>query len=313
MALSAPRVTRKHKLLVKIEADKGTYIAVDTAIKVFDLDIAPTAEFIERKGSGVYLGQNNAGVLGALSASCSFQTELRGNGSSGLEAGLAILLQACGYAKTSEVYNASSDYASQATISIAVWQDGKKKTMAGCSGNVTFEGETGDRLMCSFEFSGKWAAPIDDTISAVAESTATPMMLKGGTFTLGGESIKVASVNLNMNCQVTARPDIDDASGIGNYIVADWDPTLQLVAEADLVGTFLPGYNYYGIWLAGTEAAVSLLLTDGTVNVTFAIPAAQIKEIKNSDGDGIEMEDLTYQCNNSSGDDAVTITAAAAA
>jgi len=308
MALSAPRLRKIRVIKVKIEAEKGTKIAGDQALTVFDLEINPTAPFEQRKGTGKYRGNEHTGVIGELSGKCTFKAEMRSNGSSGLEAGLAILLQASGLAKSSETYQNHSTHTNDKTISIDIWEDGKKKGLAGASGTWTMEGSDAGRVLFNFDFDGVWQAPIDEAVPANAPSTTAPMMLKNGTFTLATESIKISKFSLNMGCAVVPRRDVDAASGIAYYMITDYDSTVEMDPEADLVA----GYDFYGVWLAGTEAAVSLLLTDGTVNVTITLPKVQTKELGEDERDGIEIENFVGQCNHSSGNDAVTITAAAA-
>lgn len=310
MALSAPLLTRKRVIKVEVETAKGTRNGAPspTAILAFDLEINSTAPFEERKGTGLYRGHENIGVLGERSGTCKFSAELRSDGISGLEAGLAILLQACGLKKTSEVYQVHSTHSNDETISIDVWEDGLKKSLLGASGNVTFEGENGGRMMCNFEFLGVWQAVTDDSLPAYSPSTEAPMMMQGGTFTLATESIMISKLSLNMGSNPVPRYDVDAAGGIAYYMITDYDTVLNIDPEADLVA----GYDYHGVWLAGTEAAVSLLLTDGTVNVTFALPKVQYREIAEGDRDGIQIYDITGQCNHSSGNDSVAITAAAA-
>ncbi len=303
MALSAPLLTKKKVIKVILEAEKGTKLAGTQALLVFDLDIKPTAPFEERKGSGLYRGHANTGILGERSGSCSFKAELRGTGAGGLEAGLAILLQSCGFTKTLEVYNMHSTHSADKTISIDVWEDGKKKGLAGASAEVTFEGETGGRMMLNFDFFGVWQAPIDEALPTFAPSTTTPMRLQGGTFTLGGESIKISKFSLAMGNNPVMRPDVDAAGGIAYYIITDYDPVLSMDPESDLVA----GYDINGLWLAHTTGAVSLAITDGTDTVTFTIPALQYKEIPEGDRDGIQVNEITGQCVHSSGDDAVAI------
>lgn len=304
MALSAPLLTRKRVIKVILEATKGTKLAGTQALLVFDLDIKPTAPFEERKGTGLYRGHAQTGVLGERSGTCSFSAELRGTGTSGMEVGLAILLQACGLAKTAEVYQVHSTHTNDKTISIDVWEDGVKKGLAGASGNVTFEGTDGGRMMLNFEFSGVWQAPIDEALPAFSPSTTAPLLMQGGTFTLATESIMISRFSLNMGCVVVPRYDVDAVGGIAYFIITDYDgPIIGMDPEADLVA----GYDYNGIWLARTEAAVSLALTDGTDTVTFTIPKVQYREIPEGDRSGIQIYDITGQCNHSSGNDAVAI------
>ena len=308
MALSAPLLTRKRVISVKLESTKGEQIATDQAILVFDLAINPTSPFEPRKGTGLYRGDNEIGVLGEGSGACSFTCEMRGSGSSGMEPGLAILLQACGLKKTLEVYQVHSTHSNDETITIDVWEDGVKKSLVGCSGNVTFDGETGKRMMCNFEFIGRWIAPTDDSLPAYVPSTTAPMLLQAGVFTLATESIMIGKFSLNMGNNVVLRMDIDGAGGIAYAMITDYEPLLSIDPEADLVA----GYDYHGVWLAGTEAAVSLAINDGTDKVTIALAKVQYRDIKEGDREGIQIYDITGQCNHSSGDDSVIITASAA-
>lgn len=302
-------LTRKRVIKVALEDPKGGKVAGTSALLAFDLEINPTAPYEERKGTGLYRGHENIGIHGERSGSCKFSVELRGTGSQGMDAGLAVLLQACGLAKTLEVYQVHSIHskavgAEDKTISIDVWEDGVKKGLAGASGNVTFEGENGGRMMCNFEFSGIWQAPVAEALPANVPGSTAPMMMQGGTFTLATKSIKISKFSLNIGSNPVPRYDVDAAGGIAYYMITDYDPVLSIDPEADLIA----GYDYHGVWLAGTEAAVSLALGDGTDIITFTIPKVQYREIAEGDRDGIQIYDITGQCNPSAaGNDAVAI------
>lgn len=302
MALSAPLLTRKKVIKVTLESEKGTKVAGTSAIMVFDLAINPTAPYEERKGSGLYRGHKETGVLGERSGTCNFSVELRAD-SAAMEAGLAILLQACGLKQTVQVYQVHSTPGDDKCLSIDVWEDGVKKGLAGAMGNVTFEGEAGKRMMCNFEFTGIWQAVTDEAMPAFAPATYPPIRLQGGTFTLGGESIKVGKFSLNMGNNVVMRGDVDGVGGIAHYAITDYDPVISIDPEADLVA----GYDFNGIWLAGTEAAVSLAVTDGTNTATFTLPKVQARELTQGDRDGIQIYEFTGQCNHDSGNDSVAI------
>ena len=303
MPLSAPLLTRKRAIKVIAEATKGTFLAPTQALTVFDPVINPTAPFEERHDVGLYRGPSMGGVVGERSGKCTFGAELRGSGT-GLEAGLAILLQACGFLKTAEVYNTHSTPASDINVSIAMWEDGKKKGLAGGAGNVIMGGGVGKRFMCNFDFSGIWQAPVDDALPAFAPATTAPLFLQGGTFTLGGQAIKIGSFELNMGNVVAERKGVVGVGGIAHYLITYQVPLLTITPETDLVG----GYDFYGLWLAGTPAVVSLVVSNAGDTVTFAIPAFQTREISEGDRDGIAIENLVGQCNHSTGNDAVTIT-----
>ncbi|MGA1979460.1 MAG: hypothetical protein ABSG99_02690 [Sedimentisphaerales bacterium] len=301
-------LTRKKVIKVLAESAKGTKVAATSAILAYDLAIDSTAPFEERKGTGLYRGQERVGTLGALSGSCKFKTELRGNGTSGMDTGLAILLQGCGLKQTSESYQIHSAPADDKTISIDVFEDGVQKGLRGASSDLTIGGENGGKVMCDFDFQGIWQAPVYGALPSWTPGTGAVLKMQGGTFTLANATIKIAKFSLKLGCKVVPRYDMTAAGGIIYYMITDYDPVLSIDPEAALVAD----HDYYGLWLAGTPAAVSLVLTNGTTKVTITLPAVQYKELKEGDRDGIQIYDLTGQCNHSSGNDAVTIAAAAA-
>ena len=321
MASASPLLTRRRVLLAEIETAKGTENAspTRTAVRVYDPVFNPTASFEQRKGSGKQLGNVETGTLGPRSGTANFSAELRGDGSGDLDAGLAILLQGCGFLKTSKVYNLHSAHAAQSCLSIYSCQELLEKQILGSMGNVTIEGEAGGKVMCNFEFSGTWVAP--DTLATAFEAIAyapgvgAPLCLRSGTFTLGGNSIKINKFSLNIGCQVVARPDIVAPGGIAYFMITDYDPVISIDPEADTP----TGNDFYGEWLAGTEPSggISLALDNGTDAVTIAALNVQYKEIGEGDRDGIATNEITCQCRHTpnpstgAGDDAVIITAAA--
>ena len=302
--MAAPLLTRKRVIKVLAEETKGTKIAATSAIRVYDPQINPTSPFEQRKGTGLYLGNEEAGVLGERSGNLTFSTELKGTGSTGLDAGLAILLQGCGFLKTLEVYNLHSTHTAQSCLSFDTWLDGMKKGLAGAMGSVKIGGEVGKRVMCDFEYSGIWQAPTDEALPAYAPGANAPAYLRGGTLTLGGTSIKIGSFSLDIGCQVVARLDPDATGGIAYYMVTDYDPVITIDPEGDTVDA----NDFFGLWLAGTEVALSLALSSGDDTITIAAPKVQYKEISEADRNGIATNSITGQCNHSAGNDAVTIT-----
>lgn len=302
---------RKRVIKVKLEGTKGTKEAADQALLVEDLEIHPEAEFAPRNGAGTHLGHGFAGSLSGFTGTCSFKVEMRGNGSgTDLEAGIKILLQSGGLKNNSDTYKPCSVVADQKTISIDVWEDGKKKGLAGAMGKLKIEAETGKKAYLVCEYQGLWQAPVDDTLPAFSPASSTPLRLAGGTFTVGGSAKKISKLELDFGAQVVAQPDPNDASraagfktGIASFIVTDFDPTVSFDPEADLVAT----YDLEGIWAAAATFAISAILTDGTDKITISIPKAQYKEVPEAEREGITVHEVVCQCVNDNGDDAFSI------
>jgi len=310
--MAPPLLSEKTVIKVKLEAVMGTEDDGDTDILVYYEPgqlIRSTAEFVERRGTGLYLGPKTRGVVTGSGGASTFETELITNGAQGMDAGLAILLQACGLKQTLEVYQVHSTFADQKTISIDVYEDGVIKTLYGAMGNVEFTYEAGGRVMCKFEFSGIFKAPADIALPAYAPPTYLPMMADAATFTLGGAARKINSFSLNMQNNVQPRKDAAGPGGVAHYFIASYNPQLGADPEADTVA----GYDFNGIRLAGTEQACSAVVTDGTDKATFTLPKVQFMEVSPGDREGIRTYDINGQCNHDSGNDSVALEIAAAA
>lgn len=304
-----PLLTRLRLIQVKLETVKGTGVTPDTDVLAYDFDPSPEDDFIERKLSGIVLGHTSPGIPdGAGAGKISFKAECRGTGSGGLNAGLAILVQCCGIAKASEVYTPTSVYATQKTCSIAYYLNGKKFLLTGCMGNMVLTND-GGRLICEFEMSGVWNAPTDVALPTPTYGTGMPIMWSNAsnTYTLGGVSMFMSTFNFNFGNQVVPRVS---GGRILHYMITDRDPVITFDPDEELCAT----YDAYAAWLAGTEAALSMVLNNTADKVTIAVTKLQLRNPKQGDRDGKSTNELTAQCNfNSAGDDEYSLTFAAVA
>jgi hypothetical protein len=306
MALLAPLLTGNSAIRFSLEATKGTAVLGAADLYVEELETKLTAPFVEKNGAGGSLGQIVAGAIGEGSGTCNFRTPLKGNAASGLDASLAILFQACGLKQTVQVYNVHSAFTDQKTISIDAYLDGVLMTLSGAMGNLKFEGVAGNTIWCVFEFTGKWVAPTDVALIDPTYSVRPDMQLGSATFTFDTEAIKTDKLNIDMGNVVGLRKDVSATDGIASAIITDYLPKLEIDAEMDKIA----GYDFYGKRAAGTLVAVSLVVTDGTDTLTFALPAVQIEEIAPSDREGVAVVDLICGIKHTeAGNDAVIITA----
>jgi hypothetical protein len=310
MTLSTRPILSKTKVVkVLAETTIGIYIAATQAIYFEDSKMVCTGPFIPRNGDGKYLGHGQPGVIGELSGKFTGSCEMRGNGTTGCEAGLAILLQCCRLVKSTEVYQIHSNHANDKTCTIEMWESGRKKCLTGASGTFKIKGSNGGRIMLDFEFQGSWVAPIDEAIPTWTPSTDKPFMAKGGVFTLATNAIKISEFEFDMGCVLVPRRDIVATSGINYVLAANAEPMFSCDPEAHLISS----YDYHGLWLAGTEAAVVLTVQNAITKCTISLPKLQYREVPEEDRDGILIHRLNGQCNQSSGDDSVVLTFAGVA
>ncbi len=299
---------RRNLIQVALETVKGTKETTGFSdILAADPEIQSTGPTERRPGGGEYMGNVQTATVGEQSGTCSLRAEMRGNGTNAMDAGVAALLQSCGFVVAGEVYTPESNPANHKTCTLQVWEEGVKKILYGAMGNPKLEGEMGKPLWANFEFQG-----IYDTVADVARptpsfGTETPPVLKGCTFTIGGISRNVTNFSLDMQNQIALLTSIVPATGIAYAVKQDRDPVVSFDLEAEPVAT----YDVFGAWLAGTEAALSLVLGSGAgKQITISIPKLQYREIPEADSDGFRTWNITGQCNHNTGDDEVSIAVA---
>jgi len=305
-----PLLGRKKVLQVLEEGTKGSAEAApNLPIPAYDLEINPDDTFIQRQFNRATLG-HAAGVVGARTGRLTGRAELISDGTDALDDGIEDLLLACGWKLSGGVLSPESTVASQKTLTAYLNAEGVKKQLYGAMGNAVIEGEVGGIVTVSFELSGVWTAPTDVALPTPSYPARTPLRAAAATFTLHGYAMKISRFRLSLNTTVSPRQDITKTAGVDYFAIVERDPTFECDPEAELVAT----HDFMGLWLAGTEAALALTLTDGDVDVAIAAPKVQYRQVAQSEREQFQTYDLTGQMNSSAaaGDDEATITPGAA-
>ncbi len=306
-----PLVTRKKAARIEIETTKGTAITTVHYLQVYDLEIKPSGDaFQERQPNASSLSPVK-GIIGERPGECSFKLELRSDGVDSLDQGIEDLLQCCGYSLATLVFSPESAVASQKTCTIDVWEGSKRKRLHGCSGDVKFVGEFGKVVVLEFSFEGVWNAPIDEAFPAVTLPSQPLIRLASATCTIGAYAPGISKIEFGLGCSPSPLVDVSTAAAITYYKISS---PMESFANLDPQDDTVANHDFYGLWLAATEAALALVLSDGTVNVTVGAPKLQYQELAPGERDDTMIYDLTGQLNNSAdaGDDQLTITTAAA-
>lgn len=303
---------RVRVLAAKHETTLGTAIAVsasDAAFNAYDVVCQGNFEFNEREMQGSM--SNLPGVIGTRGGTMSFKTELFGDGAAASPGWADTLFPACGYIEATDTFSPSSTAPSTTvgtgvnhTVTIAAYTNGVKKFLAGAMGTFKITGTAGGIVVIEWTFTGVWQAPVDATILAPTYPTIIPLRFASATMTIGGASPGcVESFEIDAGNNVVLRPCATNASGFETAIITNrkatgkWNPESRLVATEDV----------YGLWLAGTEEAFSLALTDGTDTITIAAPQAQRMNVQEGERNGIQTDEIDWQANAVSGDDELTI------
>jgi YD repeat-containing protein len=293
-------------MAISVETSKGTAVPGATNCLAYapKIELEP-ANFIQRQFSKTHMG-NGPGIVATRIGKCTFRTELRSGSTNALDPACLLILEACGWKLTSSTYAPSSTLTDHKTITIDLWENGRLKRLFGAAGTCKIEGEAGKPVYLNCTFTGLFAAVTDASPPSGTPSTRVPILLAGATIT-GAAAFSKLTIDDGNKVQPVEDVSAAGTSGIAYFAVTGRDYTMTYDPESVLVATT----DRYGLWIAGTPAAFSMLLSDGTVNVTIAGPALQCRQMASGDRHDILTDEITGQFNASSGDDELTIVTAA--
>jgi len=304
MPTNPPLASRRKLVGATIETTSGNMATVTAALAgtvIYDAVASPDDFYGDgqRQPQGHYQGTTPA-VIGVQTGKLTFRTELIHSDA------LLTLLQGCGFGLSLSVATPESDLASRKTLSMKLWEDGRVKALAGCSGTVTIEAQAGKRVFANWEFTGVWQPVVDAALPAMAPIANAGYRAASMTLTLGGAATaQLDGFSLNLNNEVAPRQTVANAQGVQNYIITERAPVLTIEPEARLVAQS----DAYGLLLSGATAAVNLVLTDASANtLTIGAPKAQRIAITDTDRDKKLVDSIEVALHASAGDDELTFT-----
>jgi hypothetical protein len=296
-----PLLKNRRVLAAKQEVTAGTQIALssgtDGIINAYDVQIDADIPYNERRSTGGF--GRLAGVVGTYGGSLKFKVEAYGSGSAGTAPAWAnVLLPSCGMTSSAGTFTPVSAWTAQKTATLAVLEDGLKKVLYGAMGTWTFHGEDGKPAYFEFDYKGIWAPPVDAAMFTPQFTTVIPPRFAGATLTIGGYTPTASKLTIAYGNTVALREDVTQVSGFISAIITDRKVTGSLDPETTAVssqtGDETATYDAFGIWIAGTTAA--LTNTIGASGTGFTISAAQLQYsgIKEGDRNGKVISDLDF-------------------
>jgi len=308
-----PLFKKKIVIGAKLEATLGTAETITAAEAAFfgwEADIVPTVDKVARPYPGAF--SELAAAMGARMGTATFKVDLHGSGTTDTAPTWAnTLLPACGLVPDSGTItnfilrslapagSATDDVPH--TVTIAMYEDGRRKAIYGAMGNVKFVlDKAGVKGYAEFEFMGIWVEPTDATLLAPTMPSIIPPAVRGCTCTVATLGLTTDKIEIDLGNQVSERPDVTAASGYGYYIITDRQPTVTLSREAVLLAT----QNHWADFTAGTTRALAIALGGATWNkLEWAAPAAQVDDVKSGDRNGLITDDLTFALRRSAAND----------
>lgn len=314
-------LTRRTVLAAKIEStayDLEPLSAADSNYNVMDVTAAPNFEQEERPAADGF--SNRASTVGLRSGTVSFKADLHGDGAGGVPAWASTFLPACAIVdlgggifgpKTALPFEGTGTDSGVRTLTLAVYEDGRRKMLTGAMGTARFVNPTGKNAFVEFTFQGSWNSTADSAVLTPSYPSVLPLRFAAAGIDLGGFEPCVAELSIDLGNDVQMRECQKNLNGsgyrgafVGNRkVVGTMDPEAQLVAD----------YDTYGDWLNSTEKALTVELKDANDKITFSIPKFQLTNVADGDRKGIRIDALTWQGNrDTAADDELRITFAAA-
>lgn len=311
-------LTRRSVIAGAIETTEGTAEAItvaDAGIVVINPKFTPNFETDKRDDVVSSSLSPFQPIAGAKSGKFSFQAEVKGAGaaySALVKPALGKYLRACGYAETivttAGAETATYLPASTGVPSMTIWfyHDGVVKKLKGCRGNAKLSAKKGSRFLIDFEFTGVYDGVADlAMISPTNEATVPPVFLNA-TLTIGAYAAIVDTFEYDTGNDVQLRSSVNAPNGYLSASIVKRNPGGKLDPEMTLVAT----HDWYGLWAAGTPAALSIgpITGSGDYNkFTITAPKLVTTNISESDRSGQLVAGHDYTFARNTGDDEFSI------
>lgn len=301
--MTTPLLRRKRVLAAKVETTPGTaetLSAADGAFNAYNVIAQADIAVEEREGQGAF--NYLTGVPGQRGGTLSFRVDLGWDGTTTMPSWADVLLPGVGLVETSQVYSPISEApgSNVKTLTLAVYLDGVKKTLAGAAGNVVFTFPTGRMAYADFTFTGVWQPPTDTAMIAPTYPTAAPVRFASGTATWQSVAQKVEQIQIDLGNSVVLRHDPSTAAGYVAALVTNRNPRITCNPESRLVADD----DRFGDWIAGTAGAFAVQCNGaGTSTIAFDAAKAQLLNVQEAARDDYVVDDLTFLVTKASNED----------
>lgn len=313
--MSVPLLKRKTVLAAKIEATPyvaESLVGADSNFNVFD--VAPVINIEQREREAADGFSNRASTSGLRAGAIAFKVDLTGNGAGGVPQWASTFLPACALVAVGNTFGpvsrppaegGSTDFGVR-TLTIGVYEDGRRKLFRGCMGTAKFMFPTGKDAFVEFNFQGSYVDTDDQPLLVPTYPTVLPFRFAAASLLINSVAPCVQEVAVDIGNQVVMREcqEASDASGYrgalasNRKVIGQMDPEAQLVAD----------YDFFGDWEDSVERAMSLSMTSGPDVFTITVPKMQLTNIGEGERNNIRTDPITWQANrNAAADDEITI------
>lgn len=288
---------RKAVLAAAIETTPGTAETLangDASFICYDPLIQPNLVEQERPEYGGF--NFHPSSIGPRSGTATFRTDLHGDGAGGVPAWASTFLPACGYVNSLGTFSPTAEPVGSnvKTLTIGLYQDGRRHILTGCCGTFRMLFPTGRPAQIEWTFTGKWGGVSDQEILSPTYPTQMPLRYANGAFTIGSYSPCVESVSVEAGNNVILRECVSasDATGFAAAEITDRRSVVSANPEAGLVSDD----DTYGDWLAANTYGLMIQVFDSSDQVDVEATDVQTINAQQGERNGMVTDDLQMLC-----------------
>lgn len=210
-------------------------------------------------------------------------------------------------------YVTNSVEANVPSLTIGSYEDGKRKLISGCRGNVKVSLKDGEPGFLSFDFQGVLSATADVALlTGITYESTIPEPYLTAILVDGSFSPILSTVEIDLGNTLAMRENANLSAGQLSTLITDRRPTGTIDPEAELVGT----KDFVADWLAKTvnyfETRIAHNVTPVAGNTVYLLaPAMQVIGVGDGDRSGIALDQLSVAFKtpaaSNNGDDEFTI------
>jgi len=217
-------------------------------------------------------------ISGKRSAEISFSVELKGSGTPGEPPKWRHLLRACGFAElpsaTDVLYRPTSE--AIPSLTIALFEDGLRKTIWGARGTVDFAFTNGTFARMNFTFTGADFEVIDaPLLEGVAYMGTIPPIFMNSTFTVHGFNAVIQQVTFDMANTVALRESVAAAGGHVSAFITSRRPVGTINPEMVSVAA----HPFYDEWRDGVEGTLTFSMGGEVGNRIEVTAPSKLKKL----------------------------------
>jgi hypothetical protein len=158
------------------------------------------------------------------------------------------------------------------SVTIGLYQDGKRHLLVGARGTVKIEKRVGEPGFFSWEFLGVWESTTDVALPSPTYQEITPPAWQGVGFKIGSFSPILSAFSFDLGNVLEPRPSANATNGVLSIV----RPTREATGEIDPEDNLASEQDWYALLRNGTTARISYEYGSGTgKRLTFAFPTVQ--------------------------------------